>query len=751
MSRRIRTRHGTYNLAANTIRLGVKSVRVGGRNVWKQTKDKLEKLSEEAETHSGENQAIARVQKRILCHAPQSIRMTAKASKGAIKLVAKGTAKAGRFVYRKATGAPAPSKARKKVKTSMPRRIRARVWSMTKEGAKRVVVRSKNAGIKQAKNVIRTEQEQAAKTDARNYASGKAEQAVAKVAPKAVKASRKIVRLGIKGVWTISRKATRFAMAGIRERFKNQAKQQAKDMRSTKHKNTESNELSQQQTAAEAQQKKASVAEEQKKLPHKNNEKVSAQKQQSNTNRSYSSTGKAKHDPNKNGRIKQANRQIHSKPKQTQFRTSTLRNQSRKLHTRADQKAVTAINKQSIMTKQGKAAAIKKAKSKAAKQVTSRAAQQAKAAAIQVMKRSAKVLEQTLKAIATAVKAIIAAVGGGAFFIGLVVLIAGAAFIFASPWGLFFGSEAPETHHIPQVVAELNAELLGTVQSEQTGTDDELDMEGDSIVSNWVDVLGVFAVKTSTNMTNPLDVGTMDDEKKAILKQVFLDMNEVVTTQETITETDGDGNQTTKTINKTSIVSKTWQEIIPIFGFNDEQEKLLTELMQGEFYEMFVLLLGLDPAQATPLTPEELAIITQDLPAGAQTSEIVKMALSKLGTTYSNKKRMQEGYYDCSSLVYRIYKSFGLEVGYPDSYVAASQAQWCVNNNVVVSYNDLQAGDLVFFSSKPSKRFLSIDHVGIYAGNGKIIDASSSRGKVVYRDIWTSTLVLCGRPSVKLN
>ena len=32
-------------------------------------------------------------------------------------------------------------------------------------------------------------------------------------------------------------------------------------------------------------------------------------------------------------------------------------------------------------------------------------------------------------------------------------------------------------------------------------------------------------------------------------------------------------------------------------------------------------------------------------------------------------------------------------------------------------------------------------HVGIYAGDGKVVDASRSRQKVVHRDIWTSKVI----------
>ena len=44
---------------------------------------------------------------------------------------------------------------------------------------------------------------------------------------------------------------------------------------------------------------------------------------------------------------------------------------------------------------------------------------------------------------------------------------------------------------------------------------------------------------------------------------------------------------------------------------------------------------------------------------------------------------------------------------------------------------------------------MDITHVGIYAGDGMVIDASSSRGMVVYRPIFgESSIVVCGRPHV---
>ncbi|WP_338044750.1 hypothetical protein [Paenibacillus periandrae] len=44
---------------------------------------------------------------------------------------------------------------------------------------------------------------------------------------------------------------------------------------------------------------------------------------------------------------------------------------------------------------------------------------------------------------------------------------------------------------------------------------------------------------------------------------------------------------------------------------------------------------------------------------------------------------------------------------------------------------------------------MDITHVGIYAGEGKVVDASSSRGQVVYRNLFDlDKQVMFGRPGL---
>lgn len=125
----------------------------------------------------------------------------------------------------------------------------------------------------------------------------------------------------------------------------------------------------------------------------------------------------------------------------------------------------------------------------------------------------------------------------------------------------------------------------------------------------------------------------------------------------------------------------------------------------------------------------------------------VDLALTKLGTPYSQDLRDQGGYFDCSSFTFWVYSRLGLNLSYGGSNTAASQGRYIVEHNLAVSKDNLLPGDLIFYSFKTNYRYLNITHVAIYCGNGYVVDASSSKGKVVCRPIYnTNKIVLCGRP-----
>lgn len=49
----------------------------------------------------------------------------------------------------------------------------------------------------------------------------------------------------------------------------------------------------------------------------------------------------------------------------------------------------------------------------------------------------------------------------------------------------------------------------------------------------------------------------------------------------------------------------------------------------------------------------------------------------------------------------------------------------------------LEKGDLLFWTGN-SSRYKNIGHVGVYIGDGKIVDASSDKNAVVERNVWES-------------
>lgn len=108
------------------------------------------------------------------------------------------------------------------------------------------------------------------------------------------------------------------------------------------------------------------------------------------------------------------------------------------------------------------------------------------------------------------------------------------------------------------------------------------------------EVLAVYAVKTTTDPDDSQEVATVDDSKKAILKDIFRQMNEISSrteskTEAVITETDdGHGNivETTTTVTHTylyiTVSHKTVEEMADHFNFTADQRQQLSELLAEE-------------------------------------------------------------------------------------------------------------------------------------------------------------------------
>lgn len=102
----------------------------------------------------------------------------------------------------------------------------------------------------------------------------------------------------------------------------------------------------------------------------------------------------------------------------------------------------------------------------------------------------------------------------------------------------------------------------------------------------------------------------------------------------------------------------------------------------------------------------------------SRTETVIRYALAQRGDRY-RWGSAGPNTYDCSGLVLRSFKQVGINLPhYTGSLLKKGKR---------VSYSQLKRGDLVF----PSK-----GHVGIYLGNGKMVHASSGKGRVIVAEVY---------------
>ncbi|MBQ9165308.1 MAG: C40 family peptidase [Oscillospiraceae bacterium] len=106
---------------------------------------------------------------------------------------------------------------------------------------------------------------------------------------------------------------------------------------------------------------------------------------------------------------------------------------------------------------------------------------------------------------------------------------------------------------------------------------------------------------------------------------------------------------------------------------------------------------------------------------------VVNFAAQYLGNRYVWGGTSLEKGCDCSGYVMRVFEQFGVELPHSSYSIR--------NYGEKVSYEDMEIGDVVCYRG----------HVGIYAGNGQIINALNSRAGICYTDVNYSTIVTIRR------
>ncbi|MDO4492987.1 MAG: peptidoglycan-binding protein [Clostridia bacterium] len=101
--------------------------------------------------------------------------------------------------------------------------------------------------------------------------------------------------------------------------------------------------------------------------------------------------------------------------------------------------------------------------------------------------------------------------------------------------------------------------------------------------------------------------------------------------------------------------------------------------------------------------------------------KLISLAQTKLGCKYVRGAK-GPSQFDCSGFVYWCLKNAGVNV----SYMTSINWRSCSKFKKITSLSDCKRGDILVFSGST----MAEGHVGIYLGSGKMIDASSTQGKV---------------------
>lgn len=113
----------------------------------------------------------------------------------------------------------------------------------------------------------------------------------------------------------------------------------------------------------------------------------------------------------------------------------------------------------------------------------------------------------------------------------------------------------------------------------------------------------------------------------------------------------------------------------------------------------------------------------------SEAEALVEFALQFVGYDYVWGGRHPDTGFDCSGLVYYVYRHFGYAVD------RTATDQWYYEDSWEVSLDELLPGDLLFFSKTHSVD--DIYHIGIYVGDGQYLHAANSQRGVVVDSIYS--------------
>lgn len=434
--------------------------------------------------------------------------------------------------------------------------------------------------------------------------------------------------------------------------------------------------------------------------------------------------------------LKNAKNEIKAVQENTTKTIKTLQNNVRRAKQKSDvinktiksnnaKKTIKKGSKQTIKTYKSSAKLSKKGIKTAER--TAKNAQKAAKESAKMAKRAAKIAKETakrtvqaiklaIKATIKAVKAIIAAVkslisliaAGGWVAVIIVIVICMIAMVASSVYGVFFSKDLKSKNNEPTIASEtlkLEIEMAAKIEGIKLLNLPYGACEVNHSKVSWRDLLIIYSIKTNGG-NNQQQVMTLDKEKVKVLHKVYWDMNEI---------------KWHKSLDKEKLIKlhidirgKSAQEMAAQYKFNDEQMKMLNDLLNPKYDEQWKEVL--------------------------RNSDIVKVAETQLGNKGGEPYWSWYGFENrvewCACFVSWCANQCGyIEAGLIPKFSGCQYGgvTWFKDKNQWQERGyQARSGDIIFFDwdKEGVGRDNSADHVGIveYVDNGRVHTIEGNSG-----------------------
>ena len=241
---------------------------------------------------------------------------------------------------------------------------------------------------------------------------------------------------------------------------------------------------------------------------------------------------------------------------------------------------------------------------------TKQAYQRGKKLAIESKKKTIKIGKRLYYLISKMVKSVIKGIKSlifliitiGSFSFVIILVVAIIALFCSSIYGIFLSSEklSPDSITMSSCIMELNNEMDEKIKEIENNNEyDEVIISSNK--ADWKDILSLYVARIS-NGDNSVDVLTINDEKKNILKEIFWDINSITSNivvekydeslsigtwdRDDITEID-DNVIEDKNILHININGKSSSDMMALYNFNDLQKNQYNELKSDKYLSLW--------------------------------------------------------------------------------------------------------------------------------------------------------------------